>query len=45
MGSKVKQITLWNQSSKSNWFGILKTGIERRGYHQSQFDPGVIYRK
>ena len=27
-----------NKSSE-NWFDLLKTGLESRGYHQSQTDP------
>ena len=31
--------------ASTNWFDILRTGLERRGYHQSQVDPSVFYRK
>ena len=33
-----------NQESE-NWFDLLKTSIERRGYHQSQDDPCVFYKR
>ena len=33
-----------NQASE-DWFDLIKTGIERRGYHQSQFYPSVFYIK
>ena len=33
-----------NQTS-ANWFDLIKTGLERRGYHQSQVYPCVFYRK
>ena len=33
-----------NQASE-DWFDLIKTGIERRGYHRYQFDPCVFYRK
>ena len=31
--------------SSANWFDLLKTGIERRSYHQSQVNPCVFCRK
>ena len=31
-----------NQES-SNWFDLLKTGLERRGYYHHQVDPFVSY--
>ena len=33
-----------NQASE-NWFDLIKNGLERRGYHQSQVYPCVFYRK
>ena len=45
MGPKVKQITLWNQSSKCNFFYLLESGLERIGYRQYQFYPCIFYRK
>ena len=33
------------KQSIKNWFDLIKTGIERMGYHRSQFDPCVFYRK
>ena len=33
-----------NQAS-GNWFNLLRTGIERRGYYQYQVEPCVFYRK
>ena len=33
------------KQASANWFDILKTGLERRGYHQSQVDPCVFFRK
>ena len=45
MGSKVKQITLWNQASKCKLVDLIKTGLENRGYHQYQVEPCVFYRK
>ena len=44
MGPKVKQITLWTQSSKWKLVWSSKTSSKKRGYHKSQFDPCVIYR-
>ena len=32
------------KQASSNIFDLLKTGLERRGYHQSQVDPSVFYR-
>ena len=32
------------KQASANWFDILKTGLERRGYHQSQVDRCVLYR-
>ena len=32
------------KQASSNIFDLLKTGLERRGYHQSQVDPCVFYR-
>ena len=29
----------------TNRFDPIKTGLERRGYHQYQVDPSVLYRK
>ena len=29
----------------ANWFGLLKTGLERRGYHKYQVEPCAFYRK
>ena len=43
MGTKVKQITLRNQSSKCKLVLSSKTGLERRVYHQYQDDPCVFY--
>ena len=33
-----------NQVSE-NWFDLLKSVLKSRGYHQSQVDPSVFYRK
>ena len=33
-----------NQAS-IHWFGLLKTGLERRGYHKYQVEPCAFYRK
>ena len=45
MGTKVKQITLWTQASKLKRFDLLKSGLERRAYHQFQVDLCVFYIK
>ena len=45
MGPKVKQINLWSKASKYILVWSSKTGLERRGYHKSQVDPCVLYRK
>ena len=31
--------------ASTNWFDLLKTILENRGYHQSQLDRCVFYRK
>ena len=33
------------KQASANWFDILKTSLERGGYHQSQVDSCVFYRK
>ena len=33
-----------NQASE-NWFDLIKNGLERRGYHQSQVYPCVFTEK
>ena len=33
------------KKASENWFYLLKTGLEIRGYHISQADPCVFYRK
>ena len=33
------------KKASANWFDLLKTGIERRFYHQYQVEPCVFYRK
>ena len=30
---------------KENWFDLIKTDLERRGYHQPQVDSCLFYRK
>ena len=45
MGLKVKHITFGIKQESENWFGLLETGLESGGYHQSQVDPSVFYRK
>ena len=45
MGPKVKQITLCTKKSKWNLVWFSKTGLESRGYHKSQVDHCVLYRK
>ena len=41
----LKYIYLWTQSIKCKLVWSSKTGLERRAYHQFQFDPCVFYRK
>ena len=31
--------------ASANWFDLLKTVLERRGYHQYQVNPCIFYRK
>ena len=45
MGHKVKQITSWTQWSKWKLVLYSKTGIESRGWHQSQVYRCGCYRK
>ena len=33
------------KQASTHWFSLLKTGIERRGFHQSQIYPCVFYIK
>ena len=33
------------KKASANWFDLIKTGIERRVYHQYQVEPCVFYRK
>ena len=33
------------QQASADWFNLLKTGLERRGWHKSQVDPCVFYWK
>ena len=50
-GSRVQWILNINKSlygldqANENWFDPLKTGLEKRGCHQSLVEPCVIYRK
>ena len=39
-----KSLNVIKQASE-NWVDILKTGLERRGYHQYQIYTCVFYRK
>ena len=39
-----KQLYRINQARK-DWFDHLKTGLEKRYYHQFQVDTRVFYRK
>ena len=33
------------KQASANWFDILKTSLERGGYHKSQVDPCVFHIK
>ena len=33
------------KKASANWFDLIKTGLKRRGYHQSIVDPWLFYRK
>ena len=33
------------KKASENWFDILKNGLEKRGYHQSQVATGIFYGK
>ena len=33
------------KKESTNWFDLLKTDLERRGYHQYKVYPCVFYRK
>ena len=45
MGAKGKKSFYRINQASANWFDLLKTGLERGGYHPSQVGPCVIYRK
>ena len=45
MGPKVKKKIYILKKESANYFDILKNGLERRGYHQSQVYSCVFYRK
>ena len=44
MGPKAKKPLYGINQESENWFDLLKTGLERRVYHQYQIDPCVFYR-
>ena len=47
-GNRVEWVLMLNKSlcrirqASENWFDLLKTGLNRRGYHQYQVDPFVF---
>ena len=50
-GNRIEWVLNLNKSlyglkqSSANWFDFLATGIERKGYHQSQVDPCLFTKK
>ena len=42
MGTKIKQTTWLTQAIKYELFWYSKNGLEKRGYHQSQFTVCVL---
>ena len=45
MGPKDKKSLYGIKQGIKNWFDTIRTGLERRGYHQYQVNPCVFYRK
>ena len=45
MGPKVKTLLYGIKQESTNWFDLLKTGLESRGWYRYLVDTCVFYRK